>query len=154
MAIDDLIFVPHSRPRFLIRDRDRCFGTDFVARAESIGIDIFLTPVRAPSANEIAERVIGTLRRECLDHLIVINERHLRRVLGEYIQHYNAVRPHRSLALDAPEGRPRTARFPGAQLRSPRRTRRPASRILVGRMRFCLPTPRCLKNSPAGCTCA
>ncbi|HJN91434.1 MAG TPA: integrase core domain-containing protein [Dehalococcoidia bacterium] len=105
------------KPQFLIRDRDRCFGTDFVARAEGIGIATILTPVRAPNANAIAERVIGTLRRECLDHLIVINERHLRRVLGEYIQHYNAMRPHRSLDLDAPEGRPRTARFPGAQLR-------------------------------------
>ena len=72
--------------------------------------------VRAPNANAIAERVIGTLRRECLDYLIVINERHLRRVLGEYIQHYNAMRPHRSLGLDSPEGPPRTVRFPGARL--------------------------------------
>ena len=61
-------------------------------------------------------RVVGTLLRECLDYLIVINERHLRRVLGEHLQHYNAMRPHRSLALDSPEGRPRTARFPGARL--------------------------------------
>ena len=61
--------------------------------------------MRAPNANAIAERVIGTLRRECLDHVIAVNERHLRRVLGEYVQHYNAMRPHRSLALDSPEGR-------------------------------------------------
>ena len=59
--------------------------------------------MRAPNANAIAERVIGTLRRECLDHVIAVNERHLRRVLGEYVQHYNAMRPHRSLALDSPE---------------------------------------------------
>ena len=104
------------QPRYLIRDRDRCFGGDFVARAAGIGITTILTPVRAPNANAIAERVIGTLRRECLDHVIVINERHLRRVLGEYIQHYNAMRPHRSLGLDAPEGRPRVDHFPGAQL--------------------------------------
>ena len=71
------------QPRFLIRDRDRCFGGDFVARAAGIGITTILTPVRAPNANAIAERVIGTLRRECLDYLIVINERHLRSVLGE-----------------------------------------------------------------------
>ena len=104
------------QPRFLIRDRDRCFGGDFVARAAGIGITTILTPIRAPNANAIAERVIGTLRRECLDHVIVMNEGHLRRVLGEYVQHYNAMRPHRSLGLDAPEGRSRVARFPGARL--------------------------------------
>ena len=105
------------RPRFLIRDPDRCFGTDFVMRAEGMGIATILTPVREPNANAIAERVIGTLRRECLDHLIVISERHLRRVFGEYIQHYNAMRPHCSLGLDAPQRRSRTERFPCAQLR-------------------------------------
>ena len=104
------------QPRFLIRGRDRCFGGDFVARAAGIGITTILTPVRAPNANAIAERVIGTLRRECLDPLIVINERHLRRILDEYVQHYNTMRPHRSLGLDAPEGRPPTHPVPGARL--------------------------------------
>ena len=88
-----------------------------MAHAAGIGITTILTPVRARNVNAIAERVIGTLRRECLDHLIVINERHLRHVLGEYVQHYNAMRPHRSLGLDTPEGRPRVDRFPGARLR-------------------------------------
>jgi putative transposase len=55
----------------------------------------------------VAERVIGTLRRECLDHLIVLNERHLLQVLREYVEHYNSKRPHRALALDSPDGRPR-----------------------------------------------
>ena len=90
---------PNPRPGSLLRDGLRGAG------AESIGIATILTPVRAPNANAIAERVIGTLRRECLDHLMVINERHLRSVLGEYIQHYNAMRPHRTLGLDAPESR-------------------------------------------------
>ena len=93
------------QPRHLIRDRDRCYGTDFIAKASRIGIHTVLTPVHAPNANAVAERVIGTLRRECLDYLIVVNERHLLRVLHEYIAHYNAKRPHRSLALDAPDGR-------------------------------------------------
>ena len=95
-----------DQPRHLIRDRDRCYGADFIARATRIGIHTVLTPVRAPNANAIAERVIGTLRRECLDHLIVLNERHLLRLLQQYVVHYNAKRPHRSLALDSPQGRP------------------------------------------------
>ena len=105
------------QPRFLIRERDRCFGGDFVARAAGIGITTILTPVRAPNANAIAERAIGTLRRERLDHLIVINERHLRCVLGKHVQHDNTMRPDRSLGLAGSEGRPRTDRSPGARLR-------------------------------------
>ena len=93
------------QPRHLIRDRDRCYGSDFVAKASRIGIQAILTPVRAPNANAVAERVIGTLRRECLDHMIVLNERHLTRVLHEYIDHYNVARPHRTLGLDSPRGR-------------------------------------------------
>ncbi len=94
-----------SQPRHLIRDRDRCYGADFVTKAARIGIHTILTPVRAPNANAVAERVIGTLRRECLDHMIVFNERHLLLVLREYIGHYNAMRPHRTLGLDSPRGR-------------------------------------------------
>ena len=98
------------QPRYLIRDRDRSYGADFVARASGLGIRTVLTPVRAPNANAVAERVIGTLRRECLDHLIVFNERHLRRVLLEYVEHYNGLRPHRTLGLDSPDGREPQAR--------------------------------------------
>ena len=96
-----------SAPRFLIRDRDRNYGGDFVRRARAIGIETVLSPVHAPQANALAERVIGTIRRECLDHLIVLNEGHLRRVLREYLSYYNEARPHRSLALEPPQG-PRT----------------------------------------------
>ena len=103
---------------FLIRDRDRSYGGDFIARARRIGIETILTPVRAPNANAIAERVIGTLRRECLDHVIAVNERHLRRVPGEYVQHYNAMRPHPSLALDSPEGRKPVQRMPSQRVDS------------------------------------
>ena len=101
-----------QQPGFLIRDRDRSDGGNFIARARRIGIETILTPVRAPNANAIAERVIGTLRRECLDHVIAVNERHLRRVPGQYVQHQNAMRPHRSLALDSPEGRKPVQRMP------------------------------------------
>ena len=105
-----------QQPGFLIRDRDRSYGGDFIARARRIGIETILTPVHAPNANAIAERVIGTLRRECLDHVIAVNEQHLRRVLGQYVQHYNAMRPHRSLSLDSPEGRSPVQRTPSQRV--------------------------------------
>jgi putative transposase len=90
-------------PQFLIRDRDRVYGSDFPARAARLGIRTVLTPVRAPRANAVAERLVGTLRRECFDHLIVVNERHLRAVLAEFARYYNAARPHRALDLETPQ---------------------------------------------------
>ncbi len=93
-----------EQPRYIVRDRDRCYGADFIPRAARLGIQTLLTPVHAPKANAIAERVVGTLRRECLDHLIILNERHLRAVLAEYAPHYNGARPNRALGLDAPNG--------------------------------------------------
>ena len=92
------------RPQYLLRDRDACYGGDFASRTAKLGIQTLLSPIHAPKANAIAERLVGTLRRECLDHLIILNERHLRRVLTEYMAHYNVARPHRSLDLDAPNG--------------------------------------------------
>ena len=101
-----------SQPRFLIRDRDRSYGGDFIERARAIGIETVLTPVRAPQANGIAERLVGTLRRECTNHIVPLGERHLRRVLLEYVEYYNATRPHQTLAQETPEG-PREAHASG-----------------------------------------
>ena len=89
-------------PRYLIRDRDRVWGSDFAARAAAIGIETVLTPFRAPNANSIGERVVGTLRRECLDHMIIFSERHLKNVLTEFVGYYNRDRPHRALRLETP----------------------------------------------------
>ena len=89
-------------PRYLVRDRDAVYGRDFVGRARGLGIQTLLTPVRSPRANAIAERLVGTLRRECLDHLIICNERHLRVVLAEFVRYYNRERPHRTLHLETP----------------------------------------------------
>jgi putative transposase len=86
-----------DRFRFLIRDRDSKFTTPFDAVFAGPDIRIIRTPVRAPRANAIAERFIGTLRRECLDHILIIGPRHLDAVLREFAQHYNTHRPHRSL---------------------------------------------------------
>jgi putative transposase len=90
--------------RFLIRDRDSKFTAAFDAVFAGADIAILRTPVRAPRANAIAERWIGTLRRECLDHLLIAGPRHLNLVLQEYVEHYNTHRPHRSLNQQPPAG--------------------------------------------------
>ena len=102
------------QPRYLLRDRDARYGGTFVARARGIGIETLLTPFRAPRANAIAERFVRTVRRECLDHVIVWDERHLRRVLREYVAFYNADRPHQALAQEPPAGPHRLLRPVGA----------------------------------------
>ena len=88
----------------MIRDRDSKFTTAFDAVFAGADIRVIRTPVRAPRANAIAERFIGTLRRECLDHLLITGPRHLDIVLREYVQHYNTHRPHRSLDQHPPAG--------------------------------------------------
>jgi len=82
---------------FLIHDRDTKFTPSFDRIFLSEGIDIVLTLYRAPKANAFAERWIRSLREECLDHLLIVNERHLRRVLIEYITFYNEARPHQGI---------------------------------------------------------
>jgi putative transposase len=91
-----------DRFRFLIHDRDSKFTTAFDAVFTGADIRIIRTPVRAPRANAIAERFIAALRRECLDHILITGPRHLDVVLREYLQHYNAHRPHRSLDQHPP----------------------------------------------------
>jgi putative transposase len=93
-----------NRFRFLIRDRDAKFTAAFDAVFAGADIRIIRAPVRAPRANAIVERWIGTLRRECLDHLLITGPRHLAAVLQEYIEHYNTHRPHRSLHQRPPAG--------------------------------------------------
>jgi putative transposase len=90
--------------RFLIRDRDSKFTAAFDAVFIGADIRVIRTPIRAPRANAIAERFIGTLRRECLDHLLITGPRHLDIVLREYVQHFNTHRPHRSLDQRPPAG--------------------------------------------------
>jgi transposase InsO family protein len=85
-----------ARFRFLIRDRDSKFTTVFDEVFVGSGVRVIKTPVRSPQANSFAERYAGTLRRECLDHLLIHGERHLRQILAEYARHYNEHRPHQS----------------------------------------------------------
>jgi transposase InsO family protein len=92
----------NRRPDYLIHDRDRVWGPDFSRRSAGLGIASVPTPIQAPRANAIAERWVRTVRRECLDHLIPLNELHLRAILQEFVHYYNRDRPHRSLALEPP----------------------------------------------------
>jgi transposase InsO family protein len=91
------------QPKYLIHDRDAVYGGDFDHRLASLGIGGVRTPPRTPNANAVAERIVRTIRTECLDHLIVIDERHLRAVLAEFVDYYNRDRPHRSLELQSPQ---------------------------------------------------
>jgi putative transposase len=88
--------------RYLIHDRDSKFAPDFDAVFRSVGMEIVRTPYRVPTANAIAERWVGSVRRECLDHLLLVSEAHVRRVLGVYVAHYNQARPHQGLEQRTP----------------------------------------------------
>jgi transposase InsO family protein len=104
-------------PRYLIRDRDGAYGEVFIRRVRSMGIRDRPTSPRSPWQNAYAERLIGSIRRECLDHVVVFGERHLRHVLLSYMNYYNETRTHLSLDKDAPLSR--TVQRAGRILRLP-----------------------------------
>jgi putative transposase len=93
--------------KFLIRDRDNKFTAAFDEVFAGNGMRVIKTPVRSPRANSFAERFVGTLRRECLDHLLVYSEQHLRKILAEYARHYNSHRPHQGRCQRPPLHKPR-----------------------------------------------
>jgi transposase InsO family protein len=94
-----------TAPRYLLRDRDASYGEDFRRQVAAMGITEVVTAPRSPWQNAFVERVIGSIRRECLDYIVIFNERHLRRVLSTYIAYYHQTRTHLSLDKDCPEPR-------------------------------------------------
>jgi putative transposase len=95
-------FPEETAPRFLLRDRDQIYGEHFRSRVGGMGIEEVVTAVQSPWQNPYAERLIGSIRRECLDHLIVLGEGQLRQILREYFDYYNEARPHQSLEKNSP----------------------------------------------------
>ncbi len=91
-----------ERPQYLIRDNDAKYGSSFARVAAATGITEVRTAYRAPRQNATCERFLGSVRRECLDHLLILGERHLRRVLREYVAYFNRARPHQGLAQRIP----------------------------------------------------
>jgi putative transposase len=104
MELDD----QDRQVRFLIHDRDAKFPRAFDALLESDGINVLRTPFRAPNANAHTERWVGTVRRECIDRLLILGRRQLEHILRVYVRHYNRHRPHRALDLNPPETNPPT----------------------------------------------
>jgi putative transposase len=98
-------FPDDSAPAYLLRDRDQVYGQNFRHRVQGMGIDEVLTAPHSPWQNPFAERLIGSIRLECLDHVVVLGERHLRRTLTAYFAYYHRARTHLSLDKDAPDVR-------------------------------------------------
>jgi putative transposase len=111
------------RPRFLIHDRDSKLSRAFDAVFHGEGMRVIRTPLRAPNANAHIERWVGSVRRECLDRLLILSRRQLEHVLCVYVRHYNEQRPHRALDLRAPDPRspPSVRDQPGGSAMTPRR---------------------------------
>jgi transposase InsO family protein len=95
-------------PKFIIRDRDDKFGAEFDRAAKGSGIRVVKTAVRTPNMNAHCERLLRSVRTECLDYFLIADEPHMRRVLGEYVAYYNASRPHQGLNQRIPNEQPRS----------------------------------------------
>jgi transposase InsO family protein len=108
-----------TAPRYLLRDRDASYGAIFSQRVALMSIREVVTAPRSPWQNAYVERIIGSIRRECLDHVVVFNERHLRRLLSAYVDYYHRTRTHLALAKDCPEQRPIQARRTGKMVAIP-----------------------------------
>lgn len=109
--VEAYVFV--DAPRFLLRDNDAIYGVAFRRQTGALEIEEVTTAPRSPWQNPYAERVIDSIPRECLDHMIILGERHLKCILASYVDYYHSVRTHVSLAKDMPECRPIKSSEPG-----------------------------------------
>jgi transposase InsO family protein len=94
-----------TKPKYLLRDREHIYGHWFQGRVQGIGIEVVLIAPRSPWQNAYSECLNGSVRRECLDHVIMFSEAHLRRILRDYFEYYKQYRVHQGLGMDTPEGR-------------------------------------------------
>ncbi len=108
-----------TAPRYLLPDRDAIYGERFRRRLHSLGIREVLIAPRSPWQSPYAERLIGSIRRECLDHVIAFNERHLKRLLGSFVSYYLAARTHLALDKHCPQPRPVASSDPGQVIALP-----------------------------------
>ena len=97
------VMMPEQSYRFVLHDRDRIYSSELDSALQAMDLKILKTPFQAPQANAFCERLIGTVRRECLDFLIPLNDGHLRSLLKEWVTHYNRGRPHASLGPGIPD---------------------------------------------------
>jgi putative transposase len=121
-----------SGHRYVIHDRDTVFSAKVDEALHGFGLEVVKTPVRSPMANAYCERVIGTIRRECLNYMIPVNERHLRRIVREFALHYNRGRPHTALGPGFPEPNQATVAAGHHQHRLPEGYRVAKTSILAG----------------------
>jgi len=103
--------------RFLLHHRDTKFTAAFDVVFTAVGIEVIRTPPQGPRANAIAERCVGTVRRECTDRMLIVGERHLRVVLDGYVRHFNDHRPHRTLGQQPPNPPPQSVRVDAARVK-------------------------------------
>jgi putative transposase len=127
------MIVPGDQPhRFVIHDRDTIYSEGVDGTLTALGLRVLKTPVRTPQANAFCERLVGTIRRECLDFVIPINERHVRAVLKEWVGHYDRGRPHASLGPGIPDARLEQSTDESSDRRIPAGHRVVATPILAG----------------------
>jgi len=113
----DVIGDKDGRNRYLIHDRDRIFAKHLDDSIQALGVKVLRSPIASPKANSICERVIGTIRRECLDWMIPLSETHLRSILKSWVEHYNRGRPHSMLGLGVPDPPPGATVVPKSESR-------------------------------------
>ena len=125
--------LPGDHPySFLIHDRHSSFSAELDKQVETFGVKVIRTPVRTSTANAYCERLIGSIRRECSDYVIPINEWHLRRILREWMTHYNGGRPHRALGPGIPDRPNKISLVSGRRHEIPAVVRLASKSILAG----------------------